>query len=279
MQSVESVVSSERLLVVKLGGAAGIDPQPTLADLASLAREGVPWVLVHGGNAELDDVSRRLGHAPRFVTSPSGHSSRVTDSQTIALIQMVYRGRINGDLVLRLQALGVNAVGLSGVDGALLRAARKEAVRVVEGGRKFLLKDDHTGRVHTVNTDLLRLLLSNGYHPVVTLPALADTGEAVNVDGDRAAAIIAASLGARDYLNLSNVPGLLRDPADPTSLVTGIPRDGLDGFEAFAQGRFKKKLLGVREALAGGVARVVLGSAGGEHPVRDALAGKGTVIA
>jgi acetylglutamate/LysW-gamma-L-alpha-aminoadipate kinase len=233
---------------------------------------------VHGGNAELDDVSRRMGHAPRFVTSPSGHSSRVTDPQTIALIQMVYRGRINGDLVLRLQGLGVNAVGLSGVDGGLWRAARKEAVRVVEGGRKFLLKDDHTGRIHTVNTALLRLLLENGYHPVVTLPALADTGEAVNVDGDRAAALVAASLGARDYLNLSNVPGLLRDPADPATLVARIPRGGLDSFEAFAQGRFKKKLLGVREALAGGVGRVVLASANAEHPVRSALAGRGTVI-
>ncbi|MFO1535480.1 MAG: [LysW]-aminoadipate kinase [Thermoplasmatota archaeon] len=272
------MVAPSGMLVVKLGGAAGIDPQPVLADLAALAKEGVPWVLVHGGNSELDEVSRRMGHAPRFVTSPSGHSSRVTDPQTIGLIQMVYRGRINNDLVLRLQGLGVNAVGLSGVDGGLLRAVRKEAVKVVEGERKFLLKDDFTGKVHTVNTALLRLLLDAGYHPVVTLPALADTGEAVNVDGDRAAAIVAASLGAADYLNLSNVPGLLRDPADPASLVGRIPRDGLDAFESFAQGRFKKKLLGVREALAGGVGRVVLGSANGEHPVRAALAGQGTVI-
>jgi len=270
---------TQGLLVVKLGGAAGIDPQDVLADLAQIARAGRPWVLVHGGNSELDAVSQRLGHAPRFVTSPSGHSSRVTDPQTIALIQMVYRGRINNDLVLRLQGLGVNAIGLSGIDGGLLRATRKEAVRVVEGDRKFLLKDDHTGRVHTVNTDLLRLLLRNGYHPVITLPALADTGEAVNVDGDRAAALVAASLQATAYLNLSNVPGLLRDPKDPTTLVTTIPRDGMDDVEALAQGRFKKKLLGVREALAGGVPRVILGTANGPNPVQAALDGQGTVIA
>ncbi|HET6398518.1 MAG TPA: [LysW]-aminoadipate kinase [Candidatus Thermoplasmatota archaeon] len=267
------------VLVVKLGGAAGIDVQRTLADLAALAAEGQPWVLVHGGNAELDDVSRRLGHQPRFVTSPSGHQSRVTDLATVGLIQMVYRGRINNDLVLRLQGLGCNAVGLSGVDGRLWQAERKDAVRVVENGRKFLLRDDYTGRLVAVNTELLRLLLDHGYHPVLTLPALASDGSAVNVDGDRVTAQVAAALGAPDYVNLSNVPGLLRDPQDPSSLVARIERARLADFEGYAQGRFKKKLLGVREALEGGVRRVVLGDANREHPVRDALAGHGTVIA
>lgn len=262
-------------LVVKLGGAAGIDVQAVLADLASLER---PWVLVHGGNAELDAVSRRMGHEPRFVTSPSGHMSRVTDAATVDLIRMVYRGRINNDIVTRLQGLGVQAVGLSGVDGGLWRAARKEAIRVVEDGRRFILRDDRTGRIHTINTDLLDLLLQNGYRPVLTLPALADTGEAVNVDGDRAAAAVAAALGAADLLVLSNVPGLLQDPEDPSTLIEAIPRDRLDRAEGYAQGRFRKKLLGVREALDGGVRRVVLGGCAGDHPVQDALAGRGTVI-
>jgi len=263
-------------LVVKLGGASGIDPQPVLTDLAALDRS---WVLVHGGNAELDATSRRLGHEPRFVTSPSGHTSRVTDAATVDLIRMVYRGRINNDLVTRLQGLGCNAVGLSGVDGGLWRAVRKEALRIVEHGRRMLLRDDLTGRIHTVNADLLRLLLDGGYRPVLTLPALADSGEAVNVDGDRAAAAVAAALGASDLLVLSNVPGLLRDPEDPASLVRHIPRDGIDRFEDYAKGRFRKKLLGVREALDGGVRRVVLGGCGGEHPVQAALSGQGTVVA
>lgn len=263
------------ILVVKLGGGAGLDVDAVLRDLAS-RRE--PWVLVHGGNAELDAVSRQMGHEPRFVTSPSGHTSRVTDPATIGLIQMVYRGRINNDLVVRLQALGVNAVGLSGADGRLWEAERKEAIRVVENGRKFLLRDDQTGKVVRVNAGLLRLLLDNGYRPVLTLPAITTEGLAVNVDGDRAAAAVAAALGARELVILSNVPGLLRDVADPSSLIASVAKADLAA-DTFAQGRMKKKLLGASEALQGGVARVVIGSANRPHPVTDALAGVGTVVA
>jgi acetylglutamate/LysW-gamma-L-alpha-aminoadipate kinase len=203
----------------------------------------------------------------------------VTDLDTIADIQRAYRGRINNDLVLRLQRLGVNAVGLSGVDGRLLQAERKEAIRVVENGRKFILRDDYTGKVVSVNTALLRLLLDAGYRPVLTLPALASDGSAVNVDGDRAAAAIAAALGARDLLILSNVPGLLRDVQDPSTLIRLIPKAELASNQGVALDRMKKKLLGAEEALAGGVARVVLGTANRESPVQAALAGEGTVIA
>jgi [amino group carrier protein]-L-2-aminoadipate 6-kinase len=264
------------MFVLKLGGAAGIDVDAVLADLA---RTSEPWVLVHGGNAELNEVSQRLGHAPRFVTSPSGYTSRVTDLETMRLIQMVYRGRINNELVRKLQALGSNAVGLSGADGRLWRAERKEAIRVVEGGRKFLLRDDYTGKVVGVNVDLLRLLLDHGYRPVLTLPALTDAGEAVNVDGDRAAAAVAAALGAEELLILSNVPGLLRDVHDHSSLIPRLTRAQLDGEgQDVALDRMKKKLLGAREALEGGVRRIVLGSANRATPVQDARAGHGTVV-
>lgn len=263
------------MLVVKMGGAAGIEPEALLDELAALEE---PWVLVHGGNQELSELSRRLGHEPRFVTSPSGHESRVTDERTIDLIRMTYRGRINNDLVQRLQNRGVQAVGLSGIDGGIWRAVRKEAIRVVEGGRKFLLRDDLTGRIHTVNTHLLQLLIENGYRPILTLPALADSGEAVNVDGDRAAAAVAAALGAEELVILSNVPGLLRDRDDSASLVRQIPRHDMPDFERFAQGRFRKKLLAAEEALARGVGRVVLATTQSSTPIADARQGIGTVI-
>ena len=263
------------MIVVKLGGAAGIDPGPTLSDLSALKER---WVLVHGGSAELDEVSKALGHAPRFVTSPSGHTSRVTDPETMRALQMVYRGRRNNELVRALQALEVNAIGLSGVDGRLWIAERKEAIRYVENGRKYLLRDDYTGKVVSVNTALLTLLLENGYAPVLTLPALTPEGDAVNVDGDRAAAAVAAAMGAEALVILSNVPGLLRDPDDPATLVPRLAAQDLAS-DAYARGRMKKKLLGASEALAGGVERVILAGTSGKTPVRDALAGMGTVIA
>jgi [amino group carrier protein]-L-2-aminoadipate 6-kinase len=263
------------LFVVKSGGAAGTEVGPLVAELAALEE---PWVVVHGGNQELDALSRRLGHEPRFVKSPSGHVSRYTHPETVGLIEMVYRGRVNNDLVTRLVANGVKAVGLSGVDGGLWRARRKESIRVVENGRKLLLRGDHTGRIEEVDTDLLDLLLANGYRPVLTLPALAEEGVAVNVDGDRAAAAVAGALGAEDLLILSNTRGLLRDPSDPDSLIASVPRDGIPEGERFAQGRFRKKLVAAQEALDAGVRRVVLATANTERPVEAARAGHGTVI-
>ena len=264
------------MLVVKLGGATGIDVDKVLDDLAQLAD---PWILVHGGNQELNAVSEKLGHKPRFVTSPGGYTSRVTDQETIHLIEMVYRGKINSEIVRGLQRRGVNAVGLSGLDGALWKAQRKEAIRVVENGRKFLLRDDYTGKVNVVNTDLLETLVAKDYRPVLTLPALGPEGEALNVDGDRAAGAVAGAMKSTDLVILSNVPGLLRDVNDPETLIPRVTRAQLkDANSEFAVDRMKKKLLAVEEALDMGVRRVVLGTANVEHPVRHALAGNGTVI-
>lgn len=264
------------MIVVKLGGAAGIDAGPLLAELAALDE---PWVLVHGGNQELDALVRALGDEPAFFTTPSGHVSRRTDAATLDRMRMVYRGRINNELVTRLQGLGVDAVGLSGVDGGILRAERRTAIRARQDERTVLLRDDLSGRVTHADPRLLRLLLDNGFRPVVTVPALADTGDAVNVDGDRAAAAIAVALGARAVVNLSNVPGLLRDVDDPASRIPRVRRHELDDGDGPAQGRFRNKLIAAREALAGGVPQVVLASADRERPVASALAGDGTVIA
>ena len=263
------------MFVVKLGGAQGIDVDAVLKDLAATTE---PWVLVHGGNQELNEVSRKLGHEPRFVTSPSGYTSRVTDPETVRMIQMVYRGRINNEIVRKLQQQGVDAVGLSGVDGRIWSADRKEAIRVVEGGRKFLLRDDFTGKVVGINTKLLRLLVDNGYRPVLTLAAITQQGEAENVDGDRAAAAVAAALQADELLILSNVPGLLRDVNDPTSVIPRISKDSFGNAQDAALDRMKKKLLGAQEALEGGVRRVVLANANRATPIQDARAGIGTVI-
>ncbi len=264
------------MLIVKLGGAQGIDIDKVLDDLSQISD---PWILIHGGNQELNAVSEKLGHKPRFVTSPGGYTSRVTDEATIHLIEMVYRGKINSEIVRALQKRGVNAVGLSGLDGKLWQADRKEAIRVIENGRKFLLRDDYTGKVHTVNTKLLELLLVNNYRPVLTLPALGPEGEALNVDGDRAAAAVASAMHATEFVILSNVAGLLRDVEDPDSLIPHVSRAALkDANSEFAVDRMKKKLLAVEEALDGGVKRVVLGTANVDHPVRHALMGNGTVI-
>jgi len=265
------------VFVVKIGGSAGIDYQACLKDLAR-QRE---YVLVHGGSHELNELSTKLGAPPVFVTSVSGFTSRYTDRRTLEIFNMVYAGKQNKLLVEKLQALGVNALGLSGLDGRLLEGRRKRALKIRRGNKKVILRGDYSGRIEQVNADLLKLLLGHGYVPVICPPALSHEGVAINVDGDRCAAQIAVALQAEALLLLSNVPGLLRDLDDESSLIPEIRPAELDRFMSeVAQGRMKKKLLGAKEALEGSVARVVIGDARGPAPVSRALrSGAGTVIA
>lgn len=266
------------MLVIKVGGSEGIDLAAVCRDVASLVQEGQRLVLVHGGSHRTNVVAEALGHPPQFVTSVSGYTSRRTDRETLRIFEMVYCGEVNKAIVEMLQAAGANAVGLSGIDGRLLEGRRKEAIKIVENGRRRVLRDDYTGTVETVNTSLLTLLLDNGYLPVVTPPAISTESEAINVDGDRAAAMIAAALGAERLIILSNVPGLLREFPDESTLIRRIERGRAEEFMAHAQGRMRIKVLGAMEALEQGVGQVIFADGRVEAPVRAALAGQGTVI-
>ena len=267
------------MIVVKVGGSEGIDLDAVCADVAELMAAGQELVLVHGGSALTNRVARALDHPPRFVTSPSGYTSRVTDRVAMEIFEMVYCGHVNKGIVERLQAQGVNALGLSGLDGGLWRGPRKKAIRAIENGRQRIIRDSFTGTVEQVNVDLLRTLLDGGYLPVLTPPALSFENEAINVDGDRAAGATAVALHATDLIILSNVPGLLRDVHDEASLVTAVDATQLENMQqTYAQGRMRIKLLGAQEALSGGVRRVILGDARRERPISQALAGMGTVI-
>ncbi len=266
------------MIVVKVGGGAGMDYDALCADLAGLWRAGRRLVLLHGASDETNRLAEQLGHPPRFVTSPSGFTSRYTDRPTLELFMMASAGKVNTLLVERLQRRQVSAVGLSGLDGRLLEGPRKATIRIVEDGKQKIVRDDWTGTVERVNTGLLELLLGAGYLPVVAPLAASYDGEALNVDGDRAAAAVAAALRAEGLLLLSNVPGLLASFPDESSLIRHIPRGEVEAFLPVAQGRMKKKVLGAMEALAGGVGRVILADARAAQPVSRALAGEGTRI-
>ncbi len=270
---------STKPLVVKVGGSAGINYDLVCDDVAALVRQGVPLVLVHGGSHETNAISEKLGKPPRMLTSPQGFTSRYTDPDTMDIFAMVYAGKMNTRIVERLQRRGVNAIGLSGLDGRLLEGPRKASVRAVIDGRQVLVRDDYTGKVERVNTHLLRLLMDNGYTPVISPPACSTMGEAINVDGDRAAAMIAAALGADQLIILSNVPGLLRAFPDESTLIPHIRYAELESALSFAEGRMKKKVLGASEAIAGGVRQVVFADARVPQPIARALQGQGTVIA
>jgi acetylglutamate/LysW-gamma-L-alpha-aminoadipate kinase len=266
------------MLVVKIGGGSGTQIDPTIADLTEILRSGRRLVLVHGASGETNVLAEKLGKPPRFVTSVSGIESRYTDRETLEIFEMAYCGKINKAVVEAFQRRGVNAVGLSGLDGRIFEGKRKDTITILEGSKRKVLRGDYTGKVERVNTGLVTLLLDHGYLPVLCPPAASYEGEAVNVDGDTAAAELAAALKAEEFVMLSNVSGLLRDLNDPKSLVERIPAKAIDDFMALAHGRMKRKLMAAAIALRGGVTRVILGSANIEKPVTSALAGQGTVI-
>src|SRR6266540_3793383 len=263
------------MIVVKVGGAEGNDIDNVLIDLAPRR----DYVLVHGGSNEVDRLAEALGRPTRYITSPSGVVSRYTDKATMEVFTMALAGKLNTAIVARLQALGAPAVGLSGVDGGLLTGRRKEAVRAVDNGRVLLVKDDHSGIVEQVNASLIQLLFNAGYVPVVCPPGVTPRGELINTDADRVAAQVAVAMKADTLVLFTNVPGLLREPGDPATLIAEVPRDRLTFFMNFAYGRMKKKLIAAQEALEGGVRRVVIASSQNADPVERALEGMGTVIA
>ena len=266
------------MLVVKVGGGEGIDLDLLCDDLAVLWKSGEKVVLVHGASFEANMVSEKLGIPPKFVTSVSGIESRFTDRPTLEVLAMVYAGKANKMIVERLQKRGVNAFGLSGIDGRLLEGVRKDSIKIRENGKKKVLRGDNTGKVEKVNVQLLQMLLDNNYAPVIAPLSISYEGDAINVDGDRASALIAASLHVDQLIILSNVPGLLKDLDDPDSLITSIDKNKIDNFMDFAKRRMKKKVMGAMEAFEGGVKKVVFGDARLPQPVTQAMNGKGTVI-
>ncbi len=267
------------MLVVKCGGALGADVTGICIDIAKLIADGERIVLVHGGSVEADALGERLGVPPRFLLSASGVRSRYTDAATLEILTQALAGRIKPMLVTKLLMLGVKAIGMIGVDGMLVQARRKPAVRAIMDGHLQMIRDDLSGRITEVNLVLLRGLLDAGYLPVVSPPAFDPECGALNVDADRMAAAIAVALGVDKLVLLSNVPGLLRDPVDPSTVVDKIPGEAIEAFLPLAKGRMKLKLIATREAITGGVRHVVIGDGRLPSPVYQALAGRGTVIA
>jgi len=262
-------------LVIKIGGAAGTVTENIIHEIAQLVAEGQRLVLLHGGSDLTNTLSQRLGHPVRTITSPSGMVSRYTDRETLRIYAMAVAGQINTELVALLQQQGVNALGLSGVDGRLLQARRKSFVRsMTTEGRVQILHDDYTGQIEQVNEALLRQLIDAGYTPVIAPLALSREGEPLNIDGDRAAAAVAVALQADALVMLTNVPGLLTDPENNATLISTIPADQLAEYMNYAQGRMRKKILGAQEALQGGVPRVYIGSVS----LQKVLNGSGTLI-
>jgi acetylglutamate/LysW-gamma-L-alpha-aminoadipate kinase len=265
------------LLVIKMGGSILKEGASSdlVADLKSVIAEN-QVVLVHGGGAEVTEIAGKLGKQQQFIMSPEGFRSRYTDKETIEIYMMVMAGKINKQIVLAMQSLGIPAVGLSGLDAKILQAERKKRlIAIDEKGRKRVIDGGYTGKINAVNTGLLQLLLSKGYVPIVTPIAISEEFEPLNVDGDRTAANVAGALKADKLILLTDVSGVMLKGERIPKIGAGEVKEVLGNIGA---GMSTKVHAGL-EALNEGVGEVLITAGTGKTPISSALKHEtGTVI-
>lgn len=265
------------MLIVKVGGGAAVDIEAIADDLATLQR---PFVLLHGANHLRDQVAAAMGHPPRVVESLSGYSSVLSDDDAIDALMAAYAGIRNKRIVEALRRRGVDAIGLTGLDGGLVEGERNPGIRTRQDGKKVLLRD-HSGKARRVNGALLRMLLDAGYAPVITVPIAGEDGSALNSENDDVLALLAGALGATDVVSLIEAPGLLERADDPASLVPALEPAELETWEERVDGRMRRKVRALRSLFdAPGETPVTVRLADGRagRPVSGALDGAGTTI-
>lgn len=234
-----------KVVVVKYGGNAMLNEelkQAVMEDIVLLSTIGIKVVLVHGGGPEINKMLDKIGKESKFVDG-----LRYTDAETMEVVQMVLTGKLNKDIVGILLQKGGKAVGISGVDAGLLRAHKTE-------------KDlGFVGDVKDVNPEIINTLLDKGFIPVVSTVALGEQGDLsnYNINADTAAAKIAIALKAEKFVQLTNVPGILRNIEDPSTLIKRIERTAIGSLKAtgIIAGGMIPKIECCETALAGGVPR------------------------
>jgi acetylglutamate kinase len=246
----------DHIFVVKLGGEV-LNQEHALdgvaAQVSLLHSLGIRIVVVHGGGPQASEVSRRLGFEPRLVAG-----RRVTDDAALEVVQMVYGGTLNLAVLAALRSHQVQAVGLSGVDAELITARRRPPVAVVnDAGETETVDYGHVGDVERVDPRVLTTLLEARFVPVVASLAGDDHGAIFNVNADTVAESLAIALRAQKLIYLTSVPGVLRDPTDPASLVTFADPDDLAELIASGalSGGMRPKVEACIRAATGGVER------------------------
>lgn len=243
----------KKTVVIKYGGHAMLNPElkeAVLTDIVLMKYVGMNPVIVHGGGPEITDMLKRVGKESRFVGG-----LRVTDKETMEIVEMVLVGKINKEIVTRINRIGGRAVGLSGKDGNLFEAVKKyRKVRNSEGVEE-MADIGFVGDISGVNPEIVATVISEGYVPVVAPVAVGQDGQGYNVNADYAAGRLAAALGADKLIILTDVEGIMADRADPASLFSVLKADEIPLLidQGIIEGGMIPKVECCLDALAGGV--------------------------
>ncbi len=242
-----------KTVVIKYGGHAMPNAElkeAVLTDIVLMKYVGMNPVIVHGGGPEITDMLKRVGKESRFVGG-----LRVTDRETMEIVEMVLVGKINKEIVTRINRIGGRAVGLSGKDGDLFEAVKKyRKTRTPEGGEE-MVDIGFVGDINRVNPEIVTTVITKGYIPVVAPVAVGLDGQGYNVNADYAAGRLAAALNADKLIILTDVEGIMADRSDPASLYSVLKADEIPSLidRGIIEGGMIPKVECCLDALAGGV--------------------------
>jgi acetylglutamate/LysW-gamma-L-alpha-aminoadipate kinase len=262
------------MILVKTGGGKTINLEGIITDLAELDEQ---CIIIHGANALRDELAVRLGIEKKVITSISGYTSVLSNETTIDLQMMAYAGLRNKRIVEMCQQKGINAVGLSGLDGKVIQGKRNAGIKIYKNKKKRIIRD-FSGKPKEINVELLELLLTNGYTPVLSVPIIDEKNFAINSENDDIVNVLQQALPADKIIQLIEAPGFLDDIDNPDSLMHQMSLEELRTREAGAEGRIKRKLLAILKLFEGNSTTVIISDGRVENPIKDALAGKGTII-
>ncbi len=253
------------MIVVKAGGRVlEKNLENILRGIALRSSKGLRIIFVHGGGDVVSHYERLMGIEPRFVVSPQGIRSRYTDERELEVYVMVMAGKLNKEIVTRLQSHGVRAIGVSGADGGFLKAERKKRIVIVdERGRRRVIPGGYTGRIREVDTAAVGKLLDEGFVVVVSPIALGSEYELLNVDADQAAARIAEAFKAEKLLILTDVDGVIVDG----EVVREIKPSDLERIKPKLGVGMNRKVLMCSEAVNNGVGEAIISSGLLEDPL------------
>jgi acetylglutamate kinase len=235
-----------KIVVVKYGGNAMKNEDlkhKVMLDIVLLWTIGVKVVLVHGGGPEINEVMSKLGKKPEFIDG-----LRVTDKETVDIVQMVLAGKVNKTLVNYLEEKGARAIGLSGMDGRMIEAEKKDE------------RLGYVGNIKKIHAQPILDLLEKGYIPVISTIGCDRQGNAYNINGDTAAAEIAGALKAEKFILMTDINGVMRDKDDPSTLIPEITKDEAEKYYADGtiSGGMIPKVRSCFDAIEEGVKNVVV---------------------
>ena len=266
------------MILIKIGGGSTLNLEYIISDLANyLQSSKEQCIIVHGANAYRDELAKKLNYEKITLTSVSGYSSVYSDEEAINIQMMAYAGYKNKRIVELCQKNGLNAIGMTGLDGKIIQGKRNQGIRVKEG-EKLKIKRDFSGKPQTVNTDLVNLLTGNGYLPVLTVPIIDENNFAINSENDDIIALLHNTFKAKEIFQFIEAPGLLRDFNDKQSIIKKLSKLELDSMEEKSEGRIKRKLLALKRLLEYGKTRVYITDGRIEQPVSSAIAGNCTIL-